>query len=188
MWKPQQKNSGMVIELNLSFGLRCGVNVQLLWLLNTFISPKNVVFLWQIQWNCFSRYVLTQSWSSHVVTSVTKYQADNRLTLICVSQYFFSGYLPSYHNPTFVCSSFNPADFITSLCRFCKHGHNHKNSLNRCIGTLLHWTLWRRGWNRQHLWYLSLFFFLATIPIETESPKDFQAFLVHLMSVAERTN
>lgn len=44
-WKPQHKNIGRVMELHLSFGLHCGVNVWLLQLLNTFISQKNVVFL-----------------------------------------------------------------------------------------------------------------------------------------------
>lgn len=52
MRKPQHNNSGTVKELNVSFGVQCGVNVRLLQPLSTFISPKNVVFLQQIQWHC----------------------------------------------------------------------------------------------------------------------------------------
>lgn len=62
MWKPQEKNNSVVIELNLPFGLCCGVNE---WLLLTpkhiHISKECCFSLTDTMEMCFSCDFLTQS-------------------------------------------------------------------------------------------------------------------------------
>lgn len=88
--KTTTDKTGRVRGLSLSFGLLCGVNVRLLQLLNTFISPKNVVFLPQIQWNCVFHIMF---WLSRGPVMWPLQSLGIKMTtgslLVCVSWFLF---------------------------------------------------------------------------------------------------